>query len=70
MVYCWHHRAMDINHYVSEDVSSVEPADNKLHYTHHNDMDTLPYVPFDMSSNNTCQWMFYWTNRRYMGMLH
>jgi len=25
---------MDINHYVGEDISSVEPAHSKLHYTH------------------------------------
>jgi len=36
--------AMDINHYVSADVSSVEPADLKLHYTHHSNMDTPHYV--------------------------
>jgi hypothetical protein len=61
---------MDINHYVGEDVSSVEPAHQKFHYTHHSNMDTLQYVRFDMSPNNVCQLMFYSTEHIYMDMLH
>jgi len=36
---------MDINHYVIQDVSSVDTADQKLLYTHHTNMET--------PSNNT-----------------
>ena len=46
---------MDINHYVNADVSSVEPADKRLHHIHHSNMDTLHYACFDMTSNNTRQ---------------
>jgi len=40
MVYCSQHRAMDINHYEIQDVSSVVPADYKFVYTYHTHMDT------------------------------
>jgi len=53
---------MDINHYVIQDVSSVDTADQKLLYTHHVDLETRLQI--------THHWTFYCTNHRSMVFLH
>jgi len=52
---------MDLNHYVIQDVSSVDTANQKLLYTHHTDMETRLQI--------THHWTFYCEDRNYDGKM-